>query len=338
MAKTEGINAKELENEKEQLSDEEKNGNIGKALDYIISAVQSGWSFARTAQDLNSLQDIQKYKKEISDHFDKLLERNSQNNEEIAKKLKYCFEKNQSSWFGSNEISTKNLTEILQGNTDSVEKIREEVLSAIDKHHESECNKVIQDMAKGSKVMATLYFVKLYIAWKKISAASNVIEDKTKFTEIENNIKNLGEMVAELVKICRTDKVQENINNRMMLITTEYTITISLISDVRVKIDGHIQTLDLLGDVAAVDSAMCFAKAVAQGYEVWSVWDKLKSPTKLWGVASTAVFTLFGMANAGVWYMTRDKIKQLREDLHRVNLFKCELDTLYKKAKQAIAV
>ena len=340
MAKTEGINAEEFKNIKEQLSDDEKSGNIGKVLDYIISTLQSGWSFLRTVQDLNSLQDIQKYKKEISGYFEKLLEENLQNNEDIAKKLKNCFEKNQSSWtkFCSNEIPTENLAEILQGNADSVKKIQEEVLNAIDNHHQSECNKVIQDMTKGREIMAVLYFVKLYIAWKKVSAASNVIADKTKFIEIENNIKNLGEMVAELVKICRTDKVQESINKKMTLITTEYTTTLSLISDVRVKIDGHIQTLDLLGDVAAVDSAMCFAKAVTHGYEVWSVWDKLTSPTKLVGVASTALFAFFGMTNAGVWYLTRQKIAQLRDDLQRVNIFKRDLDDVYKKAKQAIAV
>ena len=338
MAKTEGINSNELEELKEQLSDDEKSGNIGKVLRYIISAVKSGWSLARAAQDMKSLQDIQDYKKEVSDLFDKLIQENSQHNENIAKQLKDCSEKYQSLWFGSNNTSPENLKEILQGNTDNVEKVREEVLDAIDKHHQGECNKIIQDMVDGSKVMAALYVVKLYMAWKKVSASSNVIEDKTKFTEIENNIKNLGEMVAEHVEICRTDEVKESINNRMTLITTEYTSTLSLISDVRVKIDGHIQTLDLLGDVAAIDGTMSIATAAAQGYEIWSVWDKLTLPTKFWGVASTAVFTFFGMANAGVWYMTCYNLKQLRKDLHSVNLFKCELDSLFKKATLAIAI
>ena len=38
--------------------------------------------------------------------------------------------------------------------------IREEVLNAIDKHHQSECDKVIQDLVKESKVMAALYVVR----------------------------------------------------------------------------------------------------------------------------------------------------------------------------------
>ena len=334
MAKTDERNSKVLENLKEQLSDDEKSGNIGKVLNYIISAVKFGWPLARFAQDMKSLQDIQDYKKEVSDLFDKLIQENSRYNESIAKQLKDCSEKYQSLSF----ISPENQTEILQGNVGNVEKIQEEVLNAIDKHHQGECNKIIQDMVDGSKMMAILYFVKLYITWKRISTASNVIEDKTKFTEIEDNIKNLGEMVAELVEICRTDEVQESINNRMTLITTEYTSTLSLISDVRIKIHGHIQTLDLLGDVAAVDGAMSITTAAAQGYGIWSVWDKLTSPTKLWGVASTAVFKFSGMANVGVWCLTRHKLKQVREDLNSVNVLKREIDAFYKKAKQAIGM
>ena len=145
-------------------------------------------------------------------------------------------------------------------------------------------------------------------------------------------------MVANLVTICSHDPKQaSSIQERMMFITTTYTATLGLISDVRVKIDGHIQSLDLLADVTAVDSFMSFGTAAAQGYEVWSTWDNLTSATKWLGVASTAIFTLFGIANAGVSLLTRQKLEQLREDLSTVESFKCELDKLYNKAKRAIA-
>lgn len=338
MGETEkAIDVSELEELKKQLPDDDKTGNIGKVLNYILTAVKSGWSLTRAVQDVKSLQDIQHYKKDVGDLFDKLIQENSRCNEKIAKELEE-HTKNCSWWSSRNRFSLENLREdILQNKAASVEKIREDVLNAIDEHHRSECNKVIQDMVKGSRIMAALYVIKLYMAWKKISAASNVIEDKNKFRQIENNIKELEEMVAGLVTVCSTGTRHESINDRMMFITTTYTATLGLISDVRVKIDGHIQSLDLLGDVAAVDSAMSVATAVAQGYEVWSAWDNLTSLTKWQGVLSTAAFTLIGIANAGVFVLTRQKLKQLREDLSNVNRFKCDLDELFNKAKRAIA-
>ena len=167
-----------LEELEPQLSDEEKQGNIGKVFNYVLTTIKTGWSLTRAAQDLTSLQNIKDYKKEVEDLFDRLMQENSQCNEKIAKELDECSKKC-SSWFSSNTFSAKNLEDIFRKNEGSVEKIREGVLSAIDEHHRSECNRVIETMVKGSMVMAGLYALKLYIAWKKISAASNVIKVKT---------------------------------------------------------------------------------------------------------------------------------------------------------------
>lgn len=220
--------------------------------------------------------------------------------------------------------------------TSNVEKIRDEVLNAIDEHHQNECNKVIQDMVKGRGLLAALYVTKLYIAWKRISAASNVIKDENKFRQIEKNIKHLEKMVAELVAICSTKPKYEIISKRMTLISTTYNRTLSLICRLRVKIDSHIQNLDLLGDVEAVDSVMAFGTAAAQGYEVWSTWDYLTAPTKWLGVASTSLFALIGVVNAGMSYMTREKLEQLRKDFNVVNRFQSDLDELYNEAERVI--
>ena len=338
MGETEkAINVSQLEELNEQLPDDEKKGNIGKVLNYILAAVKAGWSLKRAFLDVESLRDVKHYKKEVGQLFDKLIQENSQCNQKVEDKLAECANKWSVSSLWSSSDKCSDLKDILQRNAGNVEKVRDEVLNAIDEHHRSECNKVIQDMVKGSALIAAFYAVKLYIAWKKVSAASNVIKDKNKFRQIEYNIKELGEMVAGLVTICSTNPKNEGINDRMTLITSTYTVTLGLISDVRVKIDGHIQSLDLLGDVAAVDSAMSFATAAAHGYEVWSAWNNLERLTKGVGVATTAIFTFFGLANAYTVVVTRQQLKQLREDFNRVNSFKCELDELYTKARRAIA-
>lgn len=332
------FNVPELEKLKKELPNDEKTGNIRKVLDYILTSVFAGYSLTRASKNVENLQGIQYYKKEVGHLFDKLIQESSQCNEKVEEKLAECADKwsVSSLWSSSNKCSS-DLKEILQRNAGNVEKVRDEVLNAIDEHHRSECNKAIKDMVKGNVLMAALYAVKLYMAWKRISAASNVIEDKNKFRQIENNIKELSEVVAGFVTICSTDPKQESIYDRMMLITSTYTLTLSLISDVRVEIDGHIQSLDLLGDVAVVDSAMSFATAAAHGYEVWSAWNNLRSPAKWLGVASTAIFTFFGVANAYAAVVTRQQLKQLREDFNNVNSFKRELDELYNKARRAIA-
>ena len=320
-----------------QLSDEEKTGNIGKVLNYVVTLFNSGWSWTRPFEDLASLQKIKDCKKEVENLFDKSIQENSRCNEKIVKDLNECSKKF-SSCFDSNKFGSAHLKDILRDSEGNVEEIRKDVLSAIDEHYRSECNKVTQEMMKGKKVMAALFALKLYIAWKKISAASNVIKDKNKFTQIENNIKELEEKVANLDTICSDDPEQAlSIQKEMMFITTTYTATLGLISDVRVKIDGYTQSLDLLADVTVVDSVMSLATAAAQGYELWSTWDNLKSATKWFGGVSTAIFTFVGIANAGVSALTRQKLEQLRKDLRTVNSFKCELDKLYNKAGRAIA-
>ena len=65
------------------------------------------------------------------------------------------------------------------------------ILDAMKSFHQQESDKMISDMVKGSAFVAAFQSVKIYIAWKKILAASNVIEDRSEFDAVQKNLRKM---------------------------------------------------------------------------------------------------------------------------------------------------
>lgn len=159
--------------------------------------------------------------------------------------------------------------DIAQDEITKHEQTKDMILDAMKSFHQQESDKMISDMVKGSAFVAAFQSVKIYIAWKKISAASNVIEDRSEFDAIQKNLKKMEAMVTEFLDLCKRKPDDPSVNRKMMRINTLYTSTRGKISNLRVTIDGHIQCLDLQADYSVVDGAVNLATAATQGFQLW---------------------------------------------------------------------
>ncbi|CAB3996296.1 Hypothetical predicted protein [Paramuricea clavata] len=288
----------------DQLTDKEKKGHYEKMISYILSTVKAGCSITKVFDGLTALEKMKNHvgvmdTPDFGPHID-LMELNTASAESEAEKIK---------------------TQIL-----NVFK---------DKQREASDNLII-NMAKANAIATTVQFVKIYFAWKTISAASNVIEDKNKFVQINKNLQRMETMVMELMEICETQPEDKSINRRMTKINSLFTSTISKISDITVKINGHIQRLDVVIDYAAVDVVSNSITALRQAYKLWSVFENLSSPSKWLGALSVAMYGVFGVANAAVFVISRDRLKELQKDLREVVYLRKTLDDLHQQAEDAI--
>ena len=320
---------------KDQLSEEDKQGNVGKVISYVATLINGGWSFRNSYKNISDLKKMDQYVKNIESLFEGL-----KKGESCKEKVLNAIDQNRKNCteaFSNFDFCHERLYEdVSNGKITEIEKVKEQILEGFANHRQQESNKLIADMVKGNALVAACQLLKIYIAWKKISEASNVINDSDKFNQINKNLNRMKEMVSALVKLCDENPADKSIDRRMTKINSLFTSTLSKISDIRVTIEGHIQRLDLLGDHAAVDTVINFATAASQGFQVWSAWENLDSLNKICGTVSVAMFTFFGMANVKTFIITQDKLKDLRKDLKEVNRLKEALDDLRDEAEKAI--
>lgn len=243
--------------------------------------------------------------------------------------IKYCYDEQ---GFSLMEL----YKDIAQDKITKHEKTKEMILDAMKSFHQQESDKMISDMVKGSAFVAAFQSVKIYIAWKKISAASNVIEDRSEFDAIQKNLKKMEAMVTEFLDLCKRKPNDPSVNRKMMRINTLYTSTLGKISNLRVKIDGHIQCLDLQADYAVVDGAVNLATAATQGFQLWHTWSDLSSITKGIGVASVAAFMALAFGNYKVYQLSQDALIDLRKNLNEVKDLQNMLQDLHDQAAQVV--
>lgn len=90
---------------------------------------------------------------------------------------------------------------------------------------------------------------------------------------------------------------------------------------------------------SAVDAVVNFATTGAQGFQLSSEWGNLTSFTKSLGTASIALLTVTEMINVKTFFLTQDKLKDLRKHLSeaiQANHLREILDDLHDGAKQVI--
>lgn len=193
------------------------------------------------------------------------------------------------------------------------------------------------NMATDSAVVAAWEALKLYIAWKRISEASNILEDKSEFAAINRNLERLQKMVVEFLDLCKSQADDKSVAKRYMRINILFASTQTGVSNLKVKIDGHIQRLDLLADPSAINGVVNLTTAGAQAnFQPWRTWEMLTSPTKALGTASVALFTALGLLNFGAFYLSRNALKDLRKDLNEAIRLQDLLLDLHHQAAEAI--
>ena len=322
----------------DDLPEGEKTGNMSKIISYIVELGQSGWAFRQAYKNVGELSTLGQHMERIESILERLTD---DGKEAILEALdfqkKNCTEAMKDCYYDTCNISLEELYEsVARDKCSKHDKTKQMILDTIKSYHENESNNMITNMVKGSAMVAAFQMVKIYVAWKQISAASNVIEDPNKFMAIKRNLQRMEEMVTEFLDLCERDPKDKRLDRKMTKINSLFASTLGKISDLKVTINGHIQRLDLLGDYAAVDSVVNLATAGTQAFQLWHTWERLTSFTKSIGVASVAVFTGLAAANLATFYLSRDKLAELRKDLHEAVRLQSMLEDLHDQAAQVI--
>lgn len=322
---------------KDQLTEEEIKGSLGKMLSYTSTAVSSGVPIYKVVEDVRALNKMNDYIGKVETLLNKLV-KTSHTKEEIVKKTQDFHAKNATGVMSDFDfcpcivLNEPNIDDTIS----EAEKIKKQILDALKDHQRQTSDNMIKDMWKASRVAAVLQFVKLYMAWKTISAASNVIEDKNKFTQINKNLQKMESMVMEFVEICDTRPEDKGIDRKMSRINTLFTSTVSKISSIEVKIKGHIERLEITSDYAAVDVFSSSTTAFSQAYQVWNAWENLSSPSKWLGLLSVGMHAAFSVGHAAVFVISQDKMKELRKELREAIYLQERLEDLRQQAEDAL--
>lgn len=153
------------------------------------------------------------------------------------------------------------------------QKTRDAILNAIKDFQMKESNRVITDMVYGSSLVAVFQCVKLFMAWKTISSASNLIDSNPNdFTVINSKLQRMEQLVTELVDLCERDPSNPL---KMGRINSHFNSTLAKISELRIKIDGQIQRVDLMADFVTVDGVVNLVTAGTQGFQLFHTWNNL---------------------------------------------------------------
>ena len=319
------------------LPEEEKNGNKGKIINYIVELFQGGWTLRQAAKNIGDLSTLGRHLEKIEKILDKLTE---DGKKAIIEALEFqkqnCTDAMRDHFYDTCSVSLDDLYDSVAADRCSEhDKTKTMILDTIRSFHREESNKVITDMVKGSAAVAAFQAVKIYIAWKHISEANNVIKDPNKFTQINKNIERMENMVTEFIDLCERDSCDRKLDRKMVKINTLFTSTLAKISDLKVNINGNIQRLDLLADFSVVDGVVNSVTAASQAYQVWHAWQNLTSFTKVIGVASVVVFAGLAAGNAKIFFLSREKIAELRKDLNEAVRLQEALQDLHDQASGA---
>ena len=321
-----------------ELPEEERDGNMGKILGYIADLCQSGWSFQQALTNVGDISTLGEHIETIKD----MLENTTEDGKEAILRavdyqkrnaseamLEHC--RNQ---FG---FSLPELRErIAENKITDHQKTKDAILNAMKDFQKKESNKAITDMVYGSAFIAVSQFVKLYMTWKTISSASNLIEgNRDEFSMISGRLQRMEQLVTELVDICERDPNNCKIPKKMVVINTQFNSILGQISNLRIEIDGQIQRVDLVADYAAADGVVNFATGTTQGFQLFHTWDKLNSFTKGLGLASVVLFMALTAANAGTYVLLIQTLKTLRRDLKEAVHLQNILQDLFEQAEQA---
>ena len=323
---------------RDELPEEERKGNMGKILGYVIDLCQSGWSFRQALSNVGEICTLGEHIETIEAMLGRITEDGKdailravdyQKKNATEAMLEHCW----------NELGIPLLElyeRIAEDKITDHQKTKEAILNAIKDFQKKESNKVITDMVYGSAFVAVFQCVKLYMAWKTISNASNLIDSNpNEFSTINSKLQRMEQLVTDLVDTCERDPRNRGIPLKMGRINTHFNSTLSKISDLRIKIDGQIQRVDLMADYAAVDGVVNLVTAGTQGFQLFHTWNNLTSFTRGLALTSIAVFTCLAAANAGTYVLSQQTLKKLRRDLNEVVRLQNMLQDLFEQAEQA---
>ena len=342
MDQNEGIE-RDLQSIKSQLSEEERKGKFGRMLSYVSDIIQGGWSFRQAQKKLGELQSVNHHLEKVENMLAKNVEKLASGGKEaILEVLKYqrrnCTDDMISYAYDKYNFSVEEYYENTANDRitehENTEKL---IIDSMRGYRQKESDKLIEDMVKSSAVVAVVQLLKIYCAWEKISNASNVIKDKNLFTTIKQNLEKMENRVAEFLKLCEERPVNHGrISVEMASINALFTSTLGRITTLKVTIDGHIQSLNILADTSAVDGVVNALTATSQAYQLWYTWANLSSAMKWLGSASVALFSGLAYGNYRTYKLSKDALEDLREKMNEAVDLQDKLQLLHQQALQTI--
>ena len=322
-----------------QLTDEEKKGNLGKMAYYIETVCKSGFSVMGVYDSLNALNKMNSHLGDVESLLDKLL-KTTNSTDDIIKEAQEFHTKNCTGVMDNFDFGPHiELTRLdMPNDTDGREYIKTQILKVLKDQQQQQSDNLIVRMIETNCIAAAGQFFKIYSAWNTIKAASNVIEDKNKFTVINEKLQRMESMVIELVRICEThsEDMKTSVMGKMAKINSCATKIITKINGIGIKINGHVKDLQSTTDHAAVDAVANSFTALSQGFQLWSTFQQLSSPTKWLGIFNVAMQSAFGLLHGAVFLISQDKLKELRKDLREADYLREVVENLWEEAENAI--
>ena len=342
MDQNEGVGQQDLQYIKSQLSEEERNGSLGRMLQYAFEFNKGIWSLRLAQKHLGELQSVNQHLENVeimlAENVEKLAESRKK---AILQTLEYqkrnCTREMLSYYYDRMNLTLEEYYEdIANDKIIEHEETKKLIIDGMKSYRQEKTDKLMQSMVNSSAYVAVVQLMKIYLAWKKISNASNVIEDKNLFTAISQNLEKMKEEVNNLVKLCQETPIDENgVNLKMTSINTIFNATLGSISSLRVVIDGHLQRLDIQADNSAVDGVVNALTATSQAYQLLNSRENLSSYLKWLGSASVAFFLGLAYGNYRTYKLSKEVLKDLREAMKEADDLQNEFQSVHQEAQVA---
>lgn len=208
--------------------------------------------------------------------------------------------------------------------SESLEKLQKNMLQSMNDQKQQIADKFLLASVAVSASLIVVQIVKLYNVWKEIKNAENLHKDETKFLEIEQKIKEFESLCIKL-----NESIAKGQINRVLLqtnqLSTRYTDTILLINDMKIKINGVMQRLDLSADSQIYDGISNVLLASSNVIHLVALFDTLSNTSKTIGGVIVGAFVLLAFGNCGIYNLTQKRLQELRADQKQLHLYELRI-------------
>ena len=328
--------AAEIQRMRDELPEEEREGDIGKLLGYFLerNTPATLWSCHKAFSNVGEVRTMGDHIRTIEDILEEdgkkaIVSAVNYQKKHATAMLDHCLDR-----FG---YSLPELyKQIEESKPTDHQKTKDAIRNAVKDFQKKESAKGITATVYESAFVALIQYLKLYVAWKTISRASNLIQDNPNdFRTINSKLQRMREMVTDLMATCENDPRNRNLALKMGRINYHFNSTVSKMSNQRIMINGQIQRVDLMADYTVVDGLFNLITTGTQGFQLFHAWNHLTSFTRGLALTSIAVFTSLAAANAGAYILSQKTLKTLRRDLHEAVCLQNMLQDLFEQAGQA---
>jgi len=210
---------------------------------------------------------------------------------------------------------------------ENLEKLQTNMLESLKDAKQQIADNFLLASAAVSVSLMLVQVVKLYNVWKEIKSAENLHKDETKFLEIEQKIKEFEGLCTKLNEAINKGQI-----NRVLIqtnqLSTRYTDTMVLITNLKIKINGVIQRLDLSADSQVYDGISNVILVASNTIQLAALFDTLSNPVKAVGGIVVGLFSLLTIGNGVMYKLTQQRLEELRADYKQLQKYELQMKQL----------